>query len=71
MSHNAVPSAYIKTVLHNGVGRYVCQVARITFKFCKRKGDSRGVRWVCSHNVGPYEIHTRRTTTHGADVRSC
>jgi len=44
MSNRSLPSAYIKSVLHNGVGRYVCQMSRITFKFCKSKGDSRGVR---------------------------
>ena len=44
MSNRSLPSAFIKTVLHNGVGRYVCQLSRLTFKFCKRRGDSRGVR---------------------------
>lgn len=44
MSGRQIPSAFIKSVLHNGVGRYVCQMSRVTFKFCKSKSDSRGVR---------------------------
>ncbi len=29
---------------HNGIGRFVPQLARITIKFCKEKGHSSGVR---------------------------
>ncbi|XP_064477996.1 large ribosomal subunit protein mL43-like [Ornithodoros turicata] len=42
MAHRA--SAYVKNVLHNGVGRHVCQLQRLTIKFCKTHGNSRGVR---------------------------
>ncbi|EEC00211.1 ribosomal protein L43, putative [Ixodes scapularis] len=42
MAHKA--SGYIKTTLNNGVGRYVCQLQRLTFKFCKTHGSSRGLR---------------------------
>lgn len=42
MAHKA--SGYVKSVLHNGVGRYVCQLQRLTIKFCKTHGNSRGVR---------------------------
>jgi hypothetical protein len=38
------PSEYISTNLANGVGRYVCQLQRITFKFCKEHPASRGIR---------------------------
>ena len=30
--------------LRNGVGRFIPQLARITFKFCKEYGGSNGVR---------------------------
>ncbi|CAH1246554.1 large ribosomal subunit protein mL43-like [Branchiostoma lanceolatum] len=39
-----VTSGFLKSVLQNGVGRYVCQLQRITLKFCKASGQSRGVR---------------------------
>uniref|UniRef100_A0A147BUL7 Large ribosomal subunit protein mL43 n=1 Tax=Ixodes ricinus TaxID=34613 RepID=A0A147BUL7_IXORI len=42
MAHKA--SGYIKTTLNNGVGRYVCQLQRLTLKFCKTHGSSRGLR---------------------------
>lgn len=38
------PAEYISTTLANGVGRYVCQLQRITFKFCKEHPSSRGIR---------------------------
>merc|ERR1712002_272408 len=37
-------SGYLRAPLQNGVGRYVPQLQRITFKFCKSHGGSRGVR---------------------------
>lgn len=42
MAHKA--AGFVKTTLHNGVGRYVCQLQRITLKFCKTHGSSRGIR---------------------------
>jgi len=43
--HNqALPSAYIRNAYYNGIGRHVCQLQRITFKFCKTNVDSVGVR---------------------------
>ncbi|KAI8521446.1 39S ribosomal protein L43, mitochondrial [Branchiostoma belcheri] len=39
-----VTSGFLKSVLQNGTGRYVCQLQRITLKFCKASGQSRGVR---------------------------
>lgn len=44
MSGNVLPRATLKVPLSLGIGRYVCQLKRITFKFCKTRGDSRGVR---------------------------
>ena len=45
MSHKVIPSGFVKSVLHSGVGRYVCQMQRITLKFCKSHADSRGMRY--------------------------
>lgn len=39
------PAEYISTNLENGLGRYVCQLQRVTFKFCKEHSSSRGIRW--------------------------
>ncbi|XP_077992490.1 large ribosomal subunit protein mL43-like [Glandiceps talaboti] len=44
MTSSSTPSAFLKSVLKNGVGRYVSQLQRITFQFCKMNGQSRGVR---------------------------
>lgn len=44
MSGNVIPRAALKVPLTLGIGRYVCQLKRITFKFCKSRGDSGGVR---------------------------
>lgn len=38
------PSTCLKSVLHNGMGRYVCQLQRVIFKFSKSHGGSRGLR---------------------------
>ncbi|XP_064603450.1 large ribosomal subunit protein mL43-like [Liolophura sinensis] len=44
MSSRMTPSGFVKNVAQNGVGRYVCQLQRLTFRFCKSHGGSRGVR---------------------------
>ncbi|BFY97744.1 hypothetical protein BsWGS_00784 [Bradybaena similaris] len=44
MSNNAIPRDFVKNVMNNGVGRYVCQLQRITFRFCKSHGGSRFMR---------------------------
>nr|SVE86451.1 EOG090X0FS9 [Daphnia similis]SVE87078.1 EOG090X0FS9 [Daphnia similis]SVE87702.1 EOG090X0FS9 [Daphnia similis] len=43
-SHLFLPSGFIRTPLQNGLGRYIPQLQRITLKFCKSHGGSRGVR---------------------------
>lgn len=37
-------SGFIRAPLQNGVGRYIGQLQRITIKFCKNNGSSRGIR---------------------------
>merc|ERR1712062_99558 len=49
MSQRAIPVDFVKSVLHNGVGRYVCQLQRITIKFCKSHITSKGVRDFIEH----------------------
>lgn len=45
-SHMFLPSGFIRTPLQNGLGRYIPQLQRITLKFCKNHGGSRGVRYI-------------------------
>ena len=44
MSNIVNPSTHLKSVLHNGMGRYICQLQRVTFKISKFHGGSRGLR---------------------------
>lgn len=46
MANNSLflKSGFIKAPLQNGVGRYIGQLQRITLKFCKSNGGSRGLR---------------------------
>ncbi|KAG6455859.1 39S ribosomal protein L43, mitochondrial [Manduca sexta] len=46
-----LPAAFVRAPLQNGVGRYVCQLQRITFKFCKSHGGSRGLRDFIEQNL--------------------
>ncbi|KAF7994834.1 hypothetical protein HCN44_004306 [Aphidius gifuensis] len=39
-----VNSGFLRAPLANGIGRYVGQLQRITLKFCKSHGTSRGLR---------------------------
>lgn len=43
-SHLYLKTGFPRAPLVNGVGRYMCQVKRMTIKFCKSHGSSRGVR---------------------------
>lgn len=43
-SHLFLKSAFPRAPLANGVGRYVCQLQRITLKYCKNHGSSKGMR---------------------------
>lgn len=37
-------SGFLRAPLANGIGRYIGQLQRITLKFCKSHGTSRGLR---------------------------
>jgi large subunit ribosomal protein L43 len=44
-NHNLfLKSGFIRAPLENGLGRYVGQLQRITLKFCKSHGSSKGMR---------------------------
>ncbi|XP_073520538.1 large ribosomal subunit protein mL43 isoform X1 [Phyllobates terribilis] len=44
MTARGSPSRFLQSVLHNGVGRYVCQLKRLTLIFSKDAQPSRGAR---------------------------
>ncbi|XP_067951056.1 large ribosomal subunit protein mL43-like [Watersipora subatra] len=44
MANSSISSGYLKTTLKNGIGRYVCQLKRLTVQFCKEEARSQGVR---------------------------
>ncbi|KAJ6637848.1 39S ribosomal protein L43, mitochondrial [Pseudolycoriella hygida] len=39
-----LPSTFPRAPIQNGLGRYLNQLQRITFKFCKSHGSSKGMR---------------------------
>ncbi|TMW50614.1 hypothetical protein DOY81_004303 [Sarcophaga bullata] len=43
-SHLFLKSGFPRAPLQNGLGRYVCQLQRVTLKFCKNNGSSKGMR---------------------------
>lgn len=45
MNHSQfLVSGFIKTPLQNGLGRHINQLMRVTLKFCKNHGGSKGMR---------------------------
>lgn len=47
-------AAFPRAVLTHGIGRYVCQLQRVTLKFCKHNGASRGMREFLEHDLIKY-----------------
>lgn len=43
-SSRFTPKGFPSVPLQNGIGRYICQLKRITLRFCKSSGSSRGIR---------------------------
>lgn len=43
-SNRFTPRGFPSVPLQNGIGRYICQLKRITLRFCKSNGSSRGMR---------------------------
>ncbi|GCB70658.1 hypothetical protein scyTo_0005738 [Scyliorhinus torazame] len=44
MTARGTASRFLQSVLHNGVGRYICQLKRLSLVFSKNAPSSRGVR---------------------------
>uniref|UniRef100_A0A1L8DRN0 Large ribosomal subunit protein mL43 n=1 Tax=Nyssomyia neivai TaxID=330878 RepID=A0A1L8DRN0_9DIPT len=53
-SHLFMKSGFPRAPLQNGVGRYICQLQRITLKYCKHHGGSKGMRDFLENNLVDY-----------------
>ncbi|XP_059140075.1 large ribosomal subunit protein mL43-like [Physella acuta] len=51
MSNEAISKPLLKNVLHNGVRRCICQLKRITFRFCKSHGGSKQMSEFIENNL--------------------
>ncbi|XP_063076814.1 39S ribosomal protein L43, mitochondrial [Engraulis encrasicolus] len=51
MTSRGTPSRFLKSVLQNGVGRYVCQLKRISLVFSKNAQSSLGARHFIEEGV--------------------
>ncbi|XP_034050465.1 39S ribosomal protein L43, mitochondrial [Thalassophryne amazonica] len=54
MTSSGTPSRFLKSVLQNGVGRYVCQLKRISIVFSRKGPSSLGVRDFIEEGVVDY-----------------
>nr|XP_061807951.1 large ribosomal subunit protein mL43-like [Nerophis lumbriciformis] len=54
MTSRGTPSRFLKSVLQNGVGRYVCQLKRLSIIFSKTRKSSLGVRDFIEDGVVDY-----------------
>ncbi|XP_012533842.1 39S ribosomal protein L43, mitochondrial [Monomorium pharaonis] len=52
--HLFMKSGFPRAPFGLGIGRYVCQLQRVTLKFCKSNGSSRGVRGFIEHDLVNY-----------------
>ncbi|XP_036936401.1 39S ribosomal protein L43, mitochondrial [Acanthopagrus latus] len=54
MTSRGTPSRFLQSVLQNGVGRYVCQLKRVSLIFSKKAQSSLGVREFIEEGVVDY-----------------
>ncbi|XP_042363500.1 39S ribosomal protein L43, mitochondrial [Plectropomus leopardus] len=54
MTSRGTPSRFLQSVLQNGVGRYVCQLKRVSVIFSKNAQSSLGVREFIEEGVVDY-----------------
>ncbi|EFN78745.1 39S ribosomal protein L43, mitochondrial [Harpegnathos saltator] len=52
--HLFLKSGFLRAPHGLGIGRYVCQLQRVTLKFCKSHGTSMGMRHFIEHNLIHY-----------------
>ncbi|VDO68078.1 unnamed protein product [Haemonchus placei] len=61
---------FLKTPAYNGVSRYVPQLHRITFRFCKQSEASAGVRNFIEHRLLDYAARTPSVVVYTQPVRN-
>ncbi|KAM4623491.1 large ribosomal subunit protein mL43 [Polymixia lowei] len=64
MTSRGTPSRFLRSVLQNGVGRYVCQLKRISIIFSKNAQSSLGVREYIEEGVVDYAKNTPGTVVY-------
>ncbi|XP_008302963.1 large ribosomal subunit protein mL43 [Stegastes partitus] len=70
MTARGTPSRFLKSVLQNGVGRYVCQLKRISIIFSKKAQSSLGVRDFIEEGVVDYAKNNPGTVVY-VSPQSC
>ncbi|XP_068162239.1 large ribosomal subunit protein mL43 [Antennarius striatus] len=70
MTARGTPSRFLQSVLQNGVGRYVCQLKRISIIFSKNAQSSLGVRDFIEEGVVDYAKKNPSTVVY-VSPRSC
>ncbi|XP_026171208.1 large ribosomal subunit protein mL43 [Mastacembelus armatus] len=64
MTSRGTPSRFLRSVLQNGVGRYVCQLKRISIIFSKNAQSSLGVREFIEDGVADYAMKNPSTVVY-------
>uniref|UniRef100_A0A1A7WYQ6 Large ribosomal subunit protein mL43 n=1 Tax=Iconisemion striatum TaxID=60296 RepID=A0A1A7WYQ6_9TELE len=64
MTSRGTPSRFLKSVLQNGVGRYVCQLKRVSIVFSKKGQSSLGVRDFIEEGVVDFAQNNRGTVVY-------
>ncbi|XP_037611403.1 39S ribosomal protein L43, mitochondrial [Sebastes umbrosus] len=70
MTARGTPSRFLRSVLQNGVGRYVCQLKRVSIIFSKNAQSSLGVREFIEEGVVDYANKNPSTVVY-VTPRSC
>ncbi|XP_033466849.1 large ribosomal subunit protein mL43 [Epinephelus lanceolatus] len=70
MTSRGTPSRFLKSVLQNGVGRYVCQLKRVSIIFSKNAQSSLGVREFIEEGVVDYAKNNPSTVVY-VSPQSC
>ncbi|XP_074475183.1 large ribosomal subunit protein mL43 [Sebastes fasciatus] len=70
MTARGTPSRFLRSVLQNGVGRYVCQLKRVSIIFSKNAQSSLGVREFIEEGVVDYASKNPSTVVY-VTPRSC
>lgn len=70
MTARGTPSRFLQSVLQNGVGRYVCQLKRISIIFSRKAQSSLGVREFIEEGVVDYAKQNPSTVVY-VSPQSC